>query len=101
MINYRAMPSGYYASGNYQENFGKSNTVAKIKGTVKKMGVNNNQALVVLFNKATLLPVLSARPDPAGNYKFIGMNKDDAFVVMAFDANKQFNAVIQDNVVPK
>lgn len=95
------MPSGYYASGNYQENFGKSNTVAKIKGIVKKMGVNNSQALVVLFNKATLLPVLSARPDTAGNYKFIGINKDDAFVVMAFDANKQFNAVIQDNVVPK
>lgn len=101
MVNFRPFPSGNYLNGAYHESFGKSNTVAKIKGTVKKMGVNNSQALVVLFNKATLLPALSARPDPAGNYKFIGINKDDAFVVMAFDANKQFNAVIQDNVVPK
>ena len=75
--------------------------VAKIKGTVKKLGQQYQDATVVLYNKANLLPIAIRKPDQNGNYQFLGLNTDLKTFIVAFDKNQQYNAVIQDNVVPK
>ncbi|MDK8754284.1 hypothetical protein [Acinetobacter radioresistens] len=81
--------------------FGSSNTVASIKGSVKKLGAKYQNATVVVYNKANLLPIAIRKPDADGNYQFLGLNTDLKTFIVAFDKNQQFNAVIQDNVVPK
>jgi len=56
---------------------------------------------VVVYNKANLLPIAIRKPDADGNYQVLGLNTDLKMFIVAFDKNQQFNAVIQDNVVPK
>lgn len=75
--------------------------VAKIKGSVKALGQQYQNATVLLFNKANLQPIAVHRPDRNGDYSFLSLNKDLKTFVVAFDQNQQYNAVIQDNVVPK
>lgn len=81
--------------------FGVLNTIAKIKGSVKKIGQQYQNATVVLYNKANLQPIAVRKPDQNGNYRFLGLNTDLKTFVVALDQKQQFNAVIQDNVVPK
>ena len=81
--------------------FGAKNTVASIKGSVKKLGQQYEDATLVLYNKANLQPIAVRRPDQNGNYQFLGLNTDLKTFIVAFDKKQQFNAVIQDNVVPK
>ena len=78
-----------------------TSTVGSIKGSVKKLGQNYQNADVVLYNKANLQPIAIRKPKVNGDYSFLGLTTDIKTFVIAFDANKQFNAVIQDNVVPK
>lgn len=75
--------------------------VAKIQGSVKKLGQQYQNATIVLYNKANLLPILTKKPDTNGDYQFLGLNTDLNTFIVAFDKKQQFNAVIQDNVVPK
>lgn len=75
--------------------------VSKIKGSTKKMGQQYQEAIIVLYNKANLQPLAVRKADMNGNYQFLGLNTDLKTFVVAFDQNQQFNAVIQDNVVPK
>ena len=75
--------------------------VAKIQGSMKRLGQQYQDATVVLYNKANLQPIAVRKPDQNGNYKFLGLNTDLKTFIVAFDKNQQFNAVIQDNVVPK
>ena len=75
--------------------------VAKIKGSVKALGQQYKDATLVLYNKANLQPIAIRKPDQNGNYHFLGLNTDLKTFIVAFDQNQQFNAVIQDNVVPK
>lgn len=75
--------------------------VAKVTGSVKKLGQQYQNATVVLYNKANLLPVAIRKPDQNGNYQFLGLNTGLRTFIVAFDQKQQFNAVIQDNVVPK
>lgn len=75
--------------------------VAKILGTTKKLGEKYQNALVVLYNKANLQPIAVQKPDTNGQYQFLGLNTDLKTFIVAFDQNQQYNAVIQDNVVPK
>ena len=75
--------------------------IAKIQGSVKKLGQQYQNANVVLYNKANLQPIAVRKPDQNGNYQFLGLNTDLKTFIVAFDASKQYNAVIQDNVVPK
>lgn len=82
-------------------NFGSKNIVASIKGSVKKLGAKYSQALIVLYNKANLLPVAIRKPDANGNYRFLGLNADLSCFIVALDKQQQYNAVIQDMVVPK
>lgn len=78
-----------------------TSTVGSIKGSVKKLGQNYQNANVALYNKANLQPIAIRKPDQNGNYQFLGLNTDLKTFIVAFDQNQQFNAVIQDNVVPK
>ena len=81
--------------------FGSNNTIASIKGSIKKLGEKYQDATLVLYNKANLQPIAVRRPDQNGNYQFLGLNTDLKTFIVAFDKKQQFNAVIQDNVVPK
>ncbi len=76
-------------------------TIAKIQGSIKKVGQQYKDANVVLYNKANLQPIAITRPDTNGDYQFLGLNTDLKTFVVAFDQKQQYNAVIQDNVVPK
>ncbi|WP_104499023.1 hypothetical protein [Acinetobacter indicus] len=75
--------------------------IAKIQGSVKKIGYKYNEATIALYNKANLQPIAVRKPDQNGNYQFFGLNTDLKTFIVAFDQKQQFNAVIQDNVVPK
>lgn len=75
--------------------------VAKIKGSVKKLGAQYKNATLVLYNKTNLQPIAAQKPDQNGNYSFLGLNTNLKTFVVAFDQKQQYNAVIQDNVVPK
>ena len=71
------------------------------KGSVKKLGQNYQNANMMLYSKANLQPIAIRKPDQNGNYQFLGLNTDLKTFIVAFDQKQQFNAVIQDNVVPK
>ncbi len=75
--------------------------VGDIKGQIQKLSVRYKDALVILYNKANLQPIAVQRPDENGNYSFLGLNTNLKTFVVAFDRKQQYNAVIQDNVVPK
>ena len=75
--------------------------VGDIKGQTRKLSVRYKDALVILYNKANLQPIAVQRPDENGNYSFLGLNTNLKTFVVAFDRKQQYNAVIQDNVVPK
>lgn len=75
--------------------------VGDIKGQTQKLSVRYKDALVILYNKANLQPIAVQRPDENGNYSFLGLNTNLKTFVVAFDRKQQYNAVIQDNVVPK
>lgn len=75
--------------------------VAKIQGSIKKLGQQYKDAKIVLYNKANLQPIAVRKPDQNGNYQFLGLNTDLKTFIVAFDQKQQYNAVIQDNVVPK
>lgn len=81
--------------------FGVSNTIASIKGSINKLGQKYQDATVALYSKANLQPIAVRKPDQNGNYQFLGLNTDLKTFIVAFDQKQQFNAVIQDNVVPK
>lgn len=90
-------------SGNLLQNiaFGSKKTVASIKGSIEKLGGKYQNATIFLYNKANYQPLAVCMPDANGNYQFLGLNTDLKTFIVAFDNSKQYNAVIQDNVVPK
>src|SRR5690606_35800140 len=50
--------------------------IAKIAGSVKKLGQQYQNANIVLYNKANLQPIAMRKPDQNGNYSFLGLNTD-------------------------
>lgn len=81
--------------------FTDQKVIAVVKGTTRKLGQQYHDATVVLYNKANLQPIAVKKPNQNGNYQFLGLNTDLKTLVVAFDKQQKFNAVIQDNVVPK
>ena len=81
--------------------FGAKNTVASIKGSVKKLGVNYQNATVALYNKSNLSLIALRKPNSNGAYDFSGLNNSLNTFIIAFDNGRQYNAVIADLVVPK
>ena len=88
-------------STNLLQNINTGPIIAKVQGSVKKLGQQYQNATIVLYNKDNLQPIAIKKPKTNGDYQFFGLNTNlDTFIV-ALDSNKQFNAIIQDNVVPK
>lgn len=99
--SFKTFNSSNYLNATVFSDFGTSNTVAGVKGTTKKLGSNYSDALVVLYTKNNLLPIASRKPNSDGEYQFLGLNNSLLCFIVAFDNKKQYNAVIQDQVVPK
>ena len=95
-INFFASTSSYFL-----QNISQENVIASIKGATTKLGEQYNGATVVLYNKANLQPLMIKRTDKNGSYQFLGLNNKLNLFIVAFDNNQQYNAVIQDNVIPK
>ena len=70
-----------------------------IKGQVKEVGAPI-PCRVRLFEKLSGRLIADKLTDIYGNYEFDHLNKIKFFIV-AHHPTSQFNAVIQDNVVPK
>jgi len=71
----------------------------KIIGKVSKLGVKI-PCRVRLYEKNSGKKISEVLTDVDGNYTFNNLSKI-IFFVIAHDPASQFNAVIQDNVVPK
>lgn len=89
------------SSGMFLQNINTGPVVAKIKGSTKRLGEKYKDCVVVLYSKANLQPIAARKPDQDGNYSFLGLNTELKTFIVAFDKQQKFNAVIQDNVVPK
>lgn len=97
-VSFKPMPS----SNNLQPTIlTPISIIGSIKGSVKKLGQNYQNATVALYSKSNLQPIATRKPKENGDYSFMGLTTDMETFVVAFDANKQFNAVIQDQVIPK
>jgi hypothetical protein len=70
-----------------------------IKGVVQKKGINI-PCRVRLYEKSTGNKLHEVATDDDGNYEFKYIAQVKCFVI-AHDPQNQYNAVIQDNVVPK
>lgn len=71
----------------------------KIIGKVSKLGVKI-PCRVRLYEKISGKKILEVLTNADGDYEFNNLSKIEFFVI-AHDPNSQYNAVIQDNVVPK
>ncbi|MDM1019712.1 hypothetical protein QSV37_05215 [Acinetobacter sp. VNK23] len=94
----KAMHSGSFLQ---DVGFGTKNTVASIQGTTKKLGKQYKDALVILYSKSNFQSIAVQKPSVNGAYAFLGLNNTAQFFIVAFDNNRQYNAVVQDNVVAK
>ncbi|AXY60179.1 hypothetical protein [Acinetobacter sp. WCHAc010052] len=72
----------------------------KVKGVIKTNYVNTAGVLVRLFARSDATLVGQAITDLNGSYQLTVRDKEDKFLV-AHHPKRLFNAVIQDNVVPK
>lgn len=88
-------------SSNYFQEINAGPVVAKIQGSIKKLGDQYQNADVVLYNKANLQPIAIKKPDQNGNYQFLGLNTDLRVFIVAFDQKEEYNAAIQDRVIAK
>lgn len=73
----------------------------RIKGTTKKLGQNYSPVPVCCFKRSTRELLWETTSKPDGTYFFRNIAVGLECFVVAFDPNGQYNAVIQDNVVPK
>ena len=91
----------YFRSPFFKENsLYNSNSPGVIKGQTQKLG-SPYQALVRVYEKRSgvLIDQKATRED--GSYEFTNLLKNTPYFLTAFDKDHKFNAVIQDNVVPK
>lgn len=73
----------------------------QIKGTTKKIGVNYAPVPVCVFKRSNRQLLWETTSKADGSYAFRNITVGLECFVVAFDPNNQYNAVIQDNVVPK
>ncbi len=88
------------AIGNLKTHFrGKGYIAGEVPGIVTVAGSAASRRVVVL-DKQTRLPVRSTVSAADGTFRIDGLNPNRNFVVIAFDHQLQFNAVIRDNITP-
>jgi hypothetical protein len=73
----------------------------QIKGVIKKLGGDYSRVPVCIFKKSNRQLLWETKSKSDGSYSFRNIAKELECFVVAFDPNNQYNAVIQDNVVPK
>ena len=73
----------------------------QIKGSTKKLGANYAPVLVCVFKRSNRQLLWETKSKADGSYAFRNIAVGLECFVVAFDPNNQYNAVIQDNVVPK
>jgi len=71
-----------------------------IKGTTQKIG-STLSCLVRVYEKSSGRLIDQEYSDINGEYKFTNLKIGIKYLIMGFDPKNEFNAVIQDNVVPK
>lgn len=71
-----------------------------VSGVVQINGVNA-QAIVRCYEKSTGRLLKQTISGENGFYSFKGLLRNTKYFVLAHNLERQFNAVIQDNVVPK
>ena len=73
-----------------------------IEGMVKKLGFAfSYPCQVFLLDRSNMQVIRKTLSDNHGKYRFEGLRQNYEYTIVATDPRKQFNAVIQDNVVPK
>lgn len=80
--------------------FREYRSIYSITGTVMQLGQEIN-ATVQLYSKATNQLLDSVETNKGGIYIFKSLQKSKSYFVVAHHPKSQYNAVIQDNVVPK
>ena len=75
-------------------------SIFSIQGQTLQLG-RSMQATVELYSKQTRQLVDSRTSDANGTYKFTGLRKFDTYFVVSHHPENKYNAVIQDNIVPK
>ena len=78
----------------------KTYTGGSIKGKVTAQGIKY-PCSVSVHERSSRQLIQTKQTDMLGNYSFENLAFGFVFFVMATDPAKKFNAVIQDNVVPK
>ena len=78
----------------------KTADAKSIKGQVKEENTPI-PCRVRLFERKAGLLMAEVATDNQGHYAFYNLNDEERFFVVAHHPQLQFNAVIQDNVVPK
>ncbi|WP_335969836.1 carboxypeptidase regulatory-like domain-containing protein [Acinetobacter bereziniae] len=88
-----------YVKSNIHKSEIIQNSVYKIKGVLLKKGIPII-GLVHLFSLSSKRIVKTTRSHDDGSYEFKGLAKTE-FILFSRDEARNYNAVIQDNVVPK
>lgn len=70
-----------------------------ISGTVFELGVPVSREVRV-YSRSSGILLATTTSNESGHYK-IYLPSDSSYTVISKDPHKKFNAVIQDNVVPK
>lgn len=70
-----------------------------ITGMVFELGAPVSR-VVNVYSRSNGVLLASTKSDKNGKYKMY-LPHDTAYTIVSIDPNKQYNAVIQDNVVPK
>lgn len=70
-----------------------------ISGFTTELGVPKSKQVRV-YSRASGALITSLKSKTDGHYK-VYLPIDVAYTIVAIDSNKLFNAVVQDNVVPK
>lgn len=74
--------------------------IFSISGQTKQLG-NPVLAKVHLYSKTNNQLIDSINSDVDGYYKFSALKKTERYFIVSHHPQGEFNAVIQDNVVPK
>jgi hypothetical protein len=93
-IRVRPKPKRLISIATSSQGFGK------INGTTKKLGVNYSPVPVCLFRRDNRQLLWETTSKPDGSYFFRNIAVGLECFIVAFDPNNQYNAVIQDKLIP-
>lgn len=72
----------------------------KIAGTTKKLGANYSPVPVCLFRRDNRLLLWETTSKADGSYSFRNIAVGLECFIVAFDSGNQYNAVVQDKIIP-